>query len=93
VRIGEKAVSSGVEHVSHGVDRLVQASIDRLAPVRRAREEMSNLRTRLEQLEASLADLETAPAPAGTATAAANEIHPENGPVRKMGAAVEEAKK
>lgn len=58
VRLGERAVHSGVEQVSHGVDRLVQASIDRLAPVRRAREEMSSLRTRLEQLEATLAALD-----------------------------------
>ena len=59
VRLGERAVHSGVEQVQHGVDRLVQASIDRLAPVRRAREEMSGLRTRLEQLEASLAALDS----------------------------------
>ena len=57
VRIGERAVSSGFEQVSSGVDRLVQASIDRLAPVRRVREEMSSLRARLEQLESSLTDL------------------------------------
>jgi polyhydroxyalkanoate synthesis repressor PhaR len=62
VRIGERAVNSGVEQVQQGMDRLVQASIDRLAPVRRAREEMSTLRTRLEQLEASLAELESPPA-------------------------------
>ncbi|HUF77874.1 MAG TPA: hypothetical protein VMR44_03040, partial [Thermoanaerobaculia bacterium] len=43
--------------------RLVESSIDRLGPVRRAREEMNVLRDRLEQLEASLAELETAPAP------------------------------
>ncbi len=65
MRLGEKAVSSGIEHGADGVDRLVQASIDRLAPVRRVREEMSSLRSRLEQLEASLAELETAPAPTG----------------------------
>jgi polyhydroxyalkanoate synthesis repressor PhaR len=59
VRLGERAVHSGVEQVQNGVDRLVQASIDRLAPVRRAREEMSGLRTRLEQLEASLAALDS----------------------------------
>lgn len=58
VRVGEKAMSSGIEQVQHGVDRLVQASIDRLAPVRRVREEMTSLRARLEQLESSLADLE-----------------------------------
>lgn len=54
VRVGERAVSSGMEQVQQGVDRL----IDRLGPVRRAREEMSSLRTRLEQLESSLAELE-----------------------------------
>lgn len=73
VRMGERAVSSGFEQVSSGVDRLFQASIDRLGPVRRVREEMSSLRARLEQLESSLADLEreqiTAPA-APTSTSA-----------------------
>ncbi|HRC84806.1 MAG TPA: polyhydroxyalkanoate synthesis regulator DNA-binding domain-containing protein [Thermoanaerobaculia bacterium] len=59
VRLGERAVSTGVETVQHGVDRLVQASMDRLAPVRRAREEMSVLKTRLEELEVSLSRLET----------------------------------
>jgi polyhydroxyalkanoate synthesis repressor PhaR len=58
VRAGRQAVSSGVEQVQHGVDRLMQASIDRLAPVRRAREEMARLRARLDELEASLAGLE-----------------------------------
>ena len=55
VRLGEKAVSNGMEQVQQGVDKL----IDRLGPVRRAREEMSSLRSRLEQLEHSLAELET----------------------------------
>lgn len=54
VRLGERAVSSGMEQVQHGVDRL----IDRLGPVRRAREEMSSLRSRLERLKSSLAELE-----------------------------------
>jgi polyhydroxyalkanoate synthesis repressor PhaR len=58
VRLGERAVHNGVEQVQNGVGRLVQASIDRLGPVRRAREEMSSLRSRLEQLEASLAALD-----------------------------------
>ena len=59
VRAGEKAVSTGVERVQGGVDRLVQASIDRLAPVRRAREEMTHLRDRLAELEQTLSSLET----------------------------------
>lgn len=56
VRVGERAVNTGIEQVQHSVDRI----IDRLGPVRRAREEMSSLRARLEQLESSLADLERA---------------------------------
>ena len=56
VRLGERAVNSGMEQVQQGVDRL----IDRLGPVRKAREEMTSLRARLEQLEISLADLEKA---------------------------------
>jgi polyhydroxyalkanoate synthesis repressor PhaR len=75
VRLGERAVSSGVEQVQTGVDRLVQAGIDRLGPVRRAREEMDRLRSRLEELEASLdrlevADLGTSPAGAARPRAA-----------------------
>lgn len=58
VRAGEKAVSNGVGRVQGGVDRLVQASIDRLAPVRRAREEMTHLRDRLGELERTLSTLE-----------------------------------
>jgi len=58
VRRGEKAMSSGVEHVQQGVDRLVQASVERVGPLRRAREEMSRLRSQLEQLESSLQGLE-----------------------------------
>ncbi len=58
VRAGEKAVSTGVEQVQGKVDRLVKKSIDRFAPVRRAREEMSQLRDRLGQLERTLEDLE-----------------------------------
>ena len=80
VRMGERAVSSGFEQVSSGVDRLVQASIDRLAPVRRVREEMSSLRARLEQLESSLVDLEREQ---GTVTTAS--IDPLRGREEKVG--------
>lgn len=62
VRLGERTVSNGLEQVQSRVGRLVESSIDRFGPVRRAREEMNVLRERLEQLEASLADLESAPA-------------------------------
>ncbi len=58
IRIGEQAVSSGVEQLHSSVDKLMQASIDRIGPVRRAREEMSRLRERLDELESSLAAID-----------------------------------
>ena len=58
VRAGQRAVETGVEQVQNRVDRFFQASIDRLGPVRRAREEMDRLRNRLEELESSLTRLE-----------------------------------
>jgi polyhydroxyalkanoate synthesis repressor PhaR len=58
VRAGQRAVETGVEQVHQKVDRFVQASIDRLGPVRRAREEMDRLRDRLEELESSLSKIE-----------------------------------
>ena len=48
--------------MQHGVDRL----IDPLGPVRKAREEMSSLRNRLEELEVSLAELERTDHTVGT---------------------------
>ncbi|MEM8929833.1 MAG: polyhydroxyalkanoate synthesis regulator DNA-binding domain-containing protein [Acidobacteriota bacterium] len=62
VRIGEEAVTTRVGQVQEKVDRLVQRSIDRLAPVRRVREEMTQLRDRLGELEDTLNDLEHSPA-------------------------------
>ena len=58
VRFGERTLTTGVEHVQQGMDKMVKASIDRLGPVREAREEMTRLRSRLEELEESLAELE-----------------------------------
>jgi polyhydroxyalkanoate synthesis repressor PhaR len=60
IRLGEQAVSSGVEQIQTRMDRLVQASIERIGPVRRAREEMGQLRERLEELESSLAEIDLA---------------------------------
>lgn len=73
IRRGEEVVSSGVETMQHGVDRLVQASVDHFAPVKKAREEMSRLRAQLEQLEASLVNLE------GDAAAAEPKPRPKTG--------------
>ncbi len=58
IRLGEQAVSTGVEQIQQRVDRLMAASLERLGPVRRAREEMARLRERLAELESSLAELE-----------------------------------
>jgi len=58
VRFGERTLTTGVEHVQQSMDKMVKASIDRLGPVRQAREEMTRLRSRLEELEESLAELE-----------------------------------
>jgi polyhydroxyalkanoate synthesis repressor PhaR len=54
VRRGERAVVTGVHQVKVGVEHFVQRSIDRLAPVQKAREEMADLKARLVELEASL---------------------------------------
>jgi len=58
IRLGEEAVSSSVGHVQNKVDQFVKASIDRLAPVRRARDEMERLKERLSELESALSELE-----------------------------------
>ena len=84
VRAGQRAVESGVEQVHQKVDKFVQASIDRLGPVRRAREEMDRLRGRLEELESSLSRIEedrTGPS-RGRATRAAAKTEPSRPPAR-----------
>ncbi|MDX1631140.1 MAG: polyhydroxyalkanoate synthesis regulator DNA-binding domain-containing protein [Thermoanaerobaculia bacterium] len=73
VRMGERAVTSGVEQVQHGMDRVLKAGIDRLSPVRKAREEMALLRLRLEELEGSLAALESEERPEPTRESSAKE--------------------
>lgn len=59
IRRGEEIISDRVEKVQARVDRLVEASVDRFGPVRSVRQEMGELRSRLEDLEASLRELET----------------------------------
>jgi polyhydroxyalkanoate synthesis repressor PhaR len=54
IRSGSEAVNSGVEQIQSSLDRIMQASVDRLGPVRQAREEMARLRERLNELESSL---------------------------------------
>ncbi|MDH4045035.1 MAG: hypothetical protein OEY20_05195 [Gemmatimonadota bacterium] len=60
IRRGEAALQRGVEEFQGRVDRLVRASVDRVKPLQEAREEMEQLRGRLEDLEASLRALEGA---------------------------------
>lgn len=58
IRFGQQAVTDGVDKLQQGMDRVVRASVDRLGPIRRAREEMEQLRARLQELDASLIQLE-----------------------------------
>lgn len=60
IRRGEEAVSSGVGTIQAGVDRLIQASVDRVPPLRALRDETRELRRRLEQLEVQITDIEAA---------------------------------
>ena len=88
IRAGEQAVSSGVEQLQTRMDRLVQASIDRIGPVRRAREEMARLRERLEELESSLAAIDVqrqAYEPQAGRDASADESQPAPAPSKGSG--------
>lgn len=58
IRRGERLVNSGVEQLQSGVDKALAASLDRIPPLRRVREETLRLRERLDALEASLAEME-----------------------------------
>ena len=59
IRRGEEVVSMGVQSVQEGVDRLLQASVDRVPPLRQVRDETDELRRRLETLEAAIAEIES----------------------------------
>lgn len=60
IRRGERVVTSGVASLQQGVDRLIQASVDRVGPLRQLRDETRELRARLEALEAQIAAVERA---------------------------------
>jgi polyhydroxyalkanoate synthesis repressor PhaR len=88
IRAGEQAVSSGVEQLQTRMDKLVQASIDRIGPVRRAREEMARLRERLEELESSLAAIDVqrqGSEPVTETAASAGDSHPGPQPSKTTG--------
>lgn len=60
IRRGGRVIAGGVEQVQAGVDRLVRASVDKIAPIGEMQDELDLLRARLAELEASLAMLEDA---------------------------------
>lgn len=62
IRRGHEALSSKVEQIQTGVDKLVRASVDRIAPAGGVQPELEVLRKHLAQLERSLAQLEPQPA-------------------------------
>jgi polyhydroxyalkanoate synthesis repressor PhaR len=61
IRRGHRAIAEGVEQIQTGVDRLVRASVDKIAPVGGVQQELDVLRERLAQLEESLVELEVEP--------------------------------
>jgi polyhydroxyalkanoate synthesis repressor PhaR len=62
IRHGERVVNTGVGQLQDGVGRLLDASLDRIGPLRRVREEAEQLRDRLARLEQTIAELEAEPA-------------------------------
>lgn len=58
IRAGENVVSSRVQQLQTGVEGFMKKSIDRLVPLRTVREEMTQLRGRLEELEATISRVE-----------------------------------
>jgi len=59
IRRGETVVSTGVQQLQQGVDMLLQASVDHVAPLRELRDETGELRRRLELLESTIEELES----------------------------------
>ena len=62
IRRGGQALAETMEQAQARLDTFVQTSVSNLAAVRPLQDEMSILRQRLQELEASLADLERTPA-------------------------------
>ncbi|MCB1049886.1 MAG: polyhydroxyalkanoate synthesis regulator DNA-binding domain-containing protein [Acidobacteria bacterium] len=63
VRAGGEAVTQKVRHVQAGVEHWINKSLERINPVREAKREMAHLKERLEQLEASIEELEQQESP------------------------------
>ena len=58
IRRGEQMVSTGVESLSQGVDRLLQASVDRVGPLRELRDEVKQMRAKIDVLESAISEIE-----------------------------------
>jgi polyhydroxyalkanoate synthesis repressor PhaR len=61
IRHGEQVVHDGVEQIQEGMGRLLDASLDRIGPLRRVRDEAEQLRDRLARLEQTIAEIEARP--------------------------------
>ena len=51
-------MTTGVEQLSTGVDRLLQASVDRVAPIRDIRDEVRGMRQKIDALEHAIDEIE-----------------------------------
>jgi polyhydroxyalkanoate synthesis repressor PhaR len=51
LRASGRVVAGGMEQLQHGLDRMIEAAVNRLPAVRETREQMDLLRQRLEQIE------------------------------------------
>ena len=58
IRRGEEMVSTGVESLSQGVDRLLQASVERVGPLRELRDEVKQMRAKIDMLESAISEIE-----------------------------------
>lgn len=58
IRNSGRAVSQGVKQVQTGMEQLVSRGLNKIAPVRQAREEMENLKKKLAEIENALNELE-----------------------------------
>jgi len=58
VRSGEKLVAQGAGKLQQGVDKLVRASLERVAHVREVRNEVARMRERVKALEKQIENLE-----------------------------------
>ena len=84
IRAGETAVSSRVKQLQSGMDRFVKKSIDKLVPVSSVRDEMSLLRSRLDELEKAIVMAETKDVEAPKVEEkAAEEAKPKRAPRKK----------